>query len=182
MIVVKLMGGIGNQMFQYSFAKQLSLKQGVDLKLDISELNGKLVNEKYSIRDFELNNFNINASVASENEIKAFQKNKFGKLMDLVLLYLPFNNKKRYIREPYFRFFKKALSVNGNAYLDGYWQTEKYFEGIRIELLKDFTLKTELSEKSKEIANKVLTQQAVSIHVRKGDYLSIEENKSLFAV
>ncbi len=182
MIIVKLMGGIGNQMFQYSFARQLSLKHGVELKFDISELNSKLINEKSFIRDFELDNFNINGETASENERIGFQMNKLGKLVNLIFLYLPFNLNKLYIREPFFHFFKKALSAPENAYLDGYWQTEKYFDGIRNELLKDFTLKMELSEKSKAIANKLLKQQAVSIHVRKGDYLSMEENKSLFAV
>lgn len=181
MIVVKLMGGIGNQMFQYAFGRRLALKHNVELKLDLSEISNDKLNGNYSVRDLGLDNFNTGLSVATKEEINVYKKSKIAKLINLLFLYSPFKPSRLYIREPYFRFFKNALDAPKDSYLEGYWQSEKYFVSVRTELLKDFTLKSGLSEESKSIAQKINMQQSVSIHVRKGDYLSISENKNLYA-
>jgi glycosyl transferase family 11 len=182
MIIVKLMGGLGNQMFQYAFGKRLALKHNTPLKLDQSRLYDVTIKTKYTVRKFGLEEFNINASAASEQELKKYHRGKAGMLRDLVLLHLPFRINNLYVREPYFNFFKKALKAPKDAYLDGYWQSEKYFDNISECLLQDFSLKTALEGENKRLAEKIEKENSVSIHVRRGDYVSMTVNTALFEV
>lgn len=182
MIVVKLIGGLGNQMFQYAFAKHLAIKHGVELKLDISELGNKSIDSKYSARDLELSHFNIVQNIANTAEIRSFQKSKVFKALDLFYLNMPFRFNNLFIKEPSFTFYKQALNAPSNCYLDGYWQSENYFIEIRNQLLNDFTFGSDLSSETKQLAEQIKNQDAVSIHVRRGDYISISQNKSIYEV
>lgn len=181
MIIVKLAGGLGNQMFQYAFARHLAIKHSVELKLDVSDLNNPSLTGEYSIRDLGLSNFNIVSNVASVDEIAQYKKGRFGKLLDLIYLNLPFNFNKLYIREPFFKFYKMALCSPKDSFLDGYWQSENYFKDIRKELLVDFSIVSELSCDTIKLAEKICSENAVSIHIRKGDYISISENQNIYA-
>ena len=180
MIVVKLMGGLGNQMFQYAFGRSLALKHNVELKLDTSALNNKNIEGDYSIRDFGLKNFNIHNEIASKWDSEKFKKSKLGKLIDLLSLSISWKSKNFYLREPFFYFYKKATEAPANSYVDGYWQSEKYFNSIRKELLGNFFPLKSLSTQSSIIAGKIKSGESVSIHVRRGDYLSIPENVNLY--
>lgn len=180
MIIVKLMGGLGNQMFQYAFGKALALKHQTELKLDTSALASATIQEGYTPRNFQLDLYNINASYASQEDMRKYQKNKLGKLLNMFLFYLPFKINNLYIREPYFGFFKKALQAPSNSYIDGYWQSEKYFNSIRAHLLKDFMPVKALSAQTQSLAERIRSCQSVSIHVRRGDYVSSAINLKLF--
>ena len=58
------------------------------------------------------------------------------------------------------------------VYLDGYWQSEKYFKDIERVIHDEFSPKNSLSDKSSEIADKIITCESVGIHIRQGDYAS----------
>ncbi len=180
MIVVKLMGGLGNQMFQYAFGKSLALKNQVVLKLDVSALDDRTISGEYTIRNYALQNFNITAAIASQEEARLFNKSKIGKLLDLLSCFVPFKSKNCYLREPSFSFFENALNAPSNTYIDGYWQSEKYFNSIRKQLMDDLIPSNSLSPQSVFIADKIKNSESVSIHVRRGDYLSIPENNNLY--
>lgn len=182
MIVAKLMGGLGNQMFQYAFGKALALKHNVKLKLDISALTDQEDGSNNTIRDFSLKAFNIHADLASEQEIQEFKKNKIGKIVDLASLSLPLRSSRLYVREPHFHFFENALKAPENSYIDGYWQSEKYFNSIRKQLLEEFSPVKPISTQSKSIADKIKSTTSVSIHVRRGDYISVPQNSDLYEV
>ena len=180
MIIVKLMGGLGNQMFQYAFGRVLALKHRTELQLDTSFLQDDT--NGHTIRNFQLDRFNIKASIASIDRLKRCKRNKSGKLWNMVLFYLPFKTKDLYIREPFFHFFKKALDAPANSYIDGYWQSEKYFKSIREELIKDFTPVRSFSLETMILADKIKVSQSVSIHVRRGDYITDAINIKRFEV
>ena len=76
MIVVKLMGGLGNQLFQYAAGRALALKHQTELKLDLSLLNADPKNV-YTKRELELHVFNITASIASDSELEVFYRRTF---------------------------------------------------------------------------------------------------------
>lgn len=172
MIIVKLIGGLGNQMFQYAFGRSLALKNNTNLKIDIQDLQNKAKKKDFTLRNFELNVFNVHVEIASESEIQNFMKSKTMMLKDLLTLSLPFKSKNFYLREPHHHYFPLAKNVPANTYAYGYFQSEKYFIDIRPTLLKDFTPRLPLSKQSQEVADRMSKVNGVSIHVRRGDYVS----------
>jgi hypothetical protein len=69
-----------------------------------------------------------------------------------------------------FRYNNEIQLVTDNSYLYGYFQTEKYFENQREELLRQFSLKNQIDEKNSSIVKQLRLENSVSIHVRRGDY------------
>jgi hypothetical protein len=173
MIVVKLMGGLGNQMFQYAFGKQLAIKNKTKLFVDLSFLQDRSFKENFTYRDYELNSFNVEENLATDKDISKFNKVTGAvPLMSLLLtLRIPVP---LYLREPHFHFFPKALHAPSNTYLDGYWQSEKYFSGIKEILQKEFTPNKPLSAGSALLLERIKKEKLISIHVRRTDYVTIQ--------
>lgn len=159
LVVVNLIGGLGNQMFQYATGKSLAKKLNGTLKLDVKGF------ETY-FRSYDLNHFKISALVATSEEVL--------KLKSKNLFFRP-----KYICKE--KFFGFDASIFGNKlpiYLEGYWQSEKYFKEIREDLISEFQPKDGLSEYSQEIVKKIKSSKnSVSIHIRRGDYLNPENQQ-----
>ena len=165
-MIVKLIGGLGNQMFQYAFA--YAKKNKTQLQLDITGFHSD------GLRQYKLDKFCIDASivsVAEANQLKYENESLSTSLLRrLVRKEKPFSNS--YYKERCFQFDNAALIVSEEAYFDGYWQSEKYFSDYRDELLKQFGLKAPVHSKSKEYQQKIQSTQAVSMHIRRGDYVT----------
>ena len=159
MILVKLQGGLGNQMFQYACGRALSVRLGIPLLLDISFF------EAVHDRTFSLNQFNIQARIALEDEITK-AKSPLQKALDF------FRAHKRVVIEKGAGFDPKVLLTPDKAYLDGYWQSEKYFLPITNKLLSEFSLKAPFSSYAADFARLVGDSNSVSIHIRRGDYVA----------
>lgn len=168
MIVVNIIGGLGNQMFQFAFAYAFSRKHHVELKLDIS---GFL---SYELRKYELDSYAITEDIASTGEIqqlKYIQENLFARfLRALFKKSTPLSN--FYYKEPYFQFDSAVFDKQDDVYFDGYWQSEKYFYEYRDDLLKNFTLKEPIHALTQSYQEKIIATQSVSIHIRRGDYVT----------
>lgn len=144
MIVVKLQGGLGNQMFQYSAGKALALNN--NLYLDVSFYNNQhgITPRKYGLDIFP----NLNGQIYSGHQNG-----------------MPFIK----INEP--QIFEPLSSyIDKNVYLDGYFQTEKYFKNVSNSLKNDFAPAKDISEKLIAKYPSVI-QNSVSLHVRRTDYL-----------
>ncbi len=157
MIIIKIIGGLGNQMFQYALGRALSIKNNVEFKMDLSGF------ESYKLHDYSLKHFNITENIATFKEIKSI-KNK--KLLQL------FYRHSSQIIEKYFYYDSAILKVIDKVYLDGYWQSEKYFNDISEVIRKDFTVKHQQAGRNKEIAELIEDSNSVSLHIRRGDYVS----------
>lgn len=182
MILVKLNGGLGNQLFQYAAGRSLAIRHGVELVIDTSafkDLNG---NGEDIFRPFGLQHFSPVARIANAADLTPFQRSKWSKAFDLLCISLGITRKGMYFREPYFHYFKNWKKLPDGVYLDGYWQSEKYFETIRSFLLKELSMPNSLSVATVDTAQNIRSSNSVSIHVRRGDYLSIPKNKELYAV
>ena len=160
MITVKLLGGLGNQMFQYALGRQLSIKNNDSLMLDLTDLL-KRDGINYTPREYELDVFNIDcAGKILPGEFKSF-KERF-----------TFKYLTKKVNENGHRFSPKVLALKGNLDLNGFWQNEKYFKSIEDVIRRDFTLKAGVLPVGDPAIKKISAANSVSVHFRLGDYLS----------
>ena len=168
MITIRINGGLGNQMFQYATAKYLAFISNTKVLLDIDEFN------TYKLRKFELDKYDIEyIDIKKEKVTSNFFLSPQSSFVKLLKIFHFERLIKNYYLERGLFFDKKVLELSDGVYLEGFFQCEKYFYNIREMLLKEFTLKEELSEYSKTIKEKLdKTKKTVSLHIRRGDYIS----------
>lgn len=175
MIIVRLSGGLGNQMFQYAFGKSASTKTGQELKFDISFF------EKQTHRKLELINCIEAMNVATREEIVniLYPKNIFLR-MAAYIFKKTWKHSDNYIREKKsFCFDDSVFKINKSSYFEGYWQNPDYFNDMRNVLLEEFQMKENLDDYSKSVIEKMSQTNSVSIHIRAGDYLNIPEVRDI---
>lgn len=167
MVVVKLIGGFGNQMFQYACGKRIALANSVPLKLDTTDFT------ETSGRRYDLCHLNISAEIASGADIKRFKKS--GLIRNMLyrahVVHTPYRENK-IVRERFFHFDEGVLSSSGDIYLEGYWQSERYFSDIKDVIRREFTFKHVPDSENEKVVKEILRTNAVSVHVRRGDYVS----------
>ncbi len=180
MIIVKLMGGLGNQMFQYAAARSLAWRHGTSLKFDLSFLEGDQPGD--TRRSFELDKFCISTEIASRREIflmrgrgSSFLSSLSAKILQKCFGYTDY-------REKGFRFDPHLLELPDNCYLEGFWQSEHYFEGIRKIICKELTVTSPLTAINRDLAEKIAKVNAVSLHIRRGDYVKDEKTRTMHGV
>lgn len=162
MIVVKLKGGLGNQMFQYAAGRALACRAGTELLLDTRGY-GPAYN-----REFGLQKFRIAARTATMAELAAWPQWQRAPCKWLQRAGI----RTRRYRELTFRFDPDWYSLGDGLYLEGYFQSAKYFDDIRKILLEDFQLATPRSAPVQRIADSAANSDSVMLHVRRGDYVS----------
>lgn len=163
MDIVWIDGGLGNQMFQYALA--LKLKDlGREVKLDITKYA-----EHHAHNDFELDRiFGLRCELASVREIKGLGYRKANHLTEF-LKKTPLRKKTIYNHESY-EYDAKVLGLDG-YYIEGYWQSEKYFSDIQEKIREAYRFPEIADKKQKETAEQIKNSCSVSVHVRRGDYL-----------
>lgn len=170
--IVKIKGGIGNQLFQYSFAKILELRSKETIRLDFSSCHGC----KNKTCENRLILFNISLQEATENEMKrvclcSHKNAPLGTIKYKISAFVEKVFNKNCCFEKTGRHFD-INSIIHKDYFDGYWQSWEFPFGIRDTLIKEISLKSSLSEKSNEFIHKINGEQAVFVGVRRGDYVS----------
>jgi len=172
--IIKFMGGMGNQMFQYAFGKAIEEKTGDKVLFDVSYYEKAKKNiikgtnhykNGLSVVNFEINIFK-NAEIKLANKIETF----FIKLSNL----LGFS--KKYKEKDAFSYNSEVFDNPKYNYFSGYYQNEKYFDFIRERLLKDFELPPlkEGDVYNQNLLNEINnSENPVFIHVRRGDYMGL---------
>ena len=173
MIVVKLMGGLGNQMFQYAAARRAAWRRATVLKLNLSFLEKDQPGN--TPRRFALGELNISATRASRWEVARIScqgRNVLESAGLRVLQRVGLAGRGQLFKEKQFGFDPTLLAAPDNSYLEGYWQSERYFQDIAPLIAEEFTVRRPLCGKDLELAQLMQATQAVSLHVRRGDYVS----------
>jgi len=164
MVIVRLRGGLGNQLFQYAAAHSLAAHNGVALKADLYTYT------RHPLRKYELHNFNITLPEATRGEIHRFTGKNF------IERYL--NKKTNYFyspevfAQPHYHFYEDFFSLPVPIYLSGYWQSEKYFLNVANDIRKVMTPSKALDQKNAEIVAKARESNSVAIHIRRSDYVT----------
>lgn len=168
-IVMRLQGGLGNQMFQYALGRKLSLLHEASLLLDLAFF--ELPSGRHTSRAFELGAFVLSYQRASEAQIRIAQHGG-SELRAWLSSIHPRLARDRIRRESGFTFDRTVFNLDSEAYLDGYWQSEKYFSDIADVIRADFQFREPLSGSNAQIAEQITDTVSVSVHVRRGDYIS----------
>ncbi|CAD7803944.1 O-antigen biosynthesis glycosyltransferase WbnK [Chryseobacterium aquaeductus] len=166
MVAVELIGGLGNQMFQYATARALALARDEDFVLD----NHLFAN--YDLHDYALNHFNIKGSFF-EKERAVFEPLSFSEKAKAVFL-----QKKIYniFEEQGLTYDTKLIDLPyKNIFLKGYFQSEKYFIRFEDQLRKDFEIKSPLKKETIDLLKIIGSENSVSLHIRRGDYVNNAE-------
>ena len=143
-VAVKLMGGMGNQMFQYALGRAISIRNNIDYCVDID-----FYNEESCHREYYLGMFQLSVLTCKESDcINTFK-----------------------VIKDQWNFNKNILKIDHNIYLDGYWQSSKYFDIIEQELRKDFIFKDELRGNANILSQKILSSNSVCLNIRLTDYV-----------
>lgn len=170
MLISNIIGGLGNQMFQYATARALSLDLGVKLTLDVSDYDGYQLHQGFELQRV----FKCHAELANDNDLDKMLGWQKSKLARRALRRYPFNllRSKNFVLEPSFQYWPGIEKVKDNSYLMGYWQSEKYFADHAKQIRKDFSFKPEPSGRNAEVAAHIGRVNAVSLHIRRGDYVN----------
>lgn len=169
MIIIKLTSGLGNQMFQFALYKYFE-NQGVEVKVD----HYNAINQNFGAGyGFEIENvFNLNVNKAIKEDIDKLKSSD----SLLVKLFRRFNivigKSKNHYLEPHFEFDPSVKSINNSKYLDGYWQSIKYFENIQDIIKNSFSFNINSSSQNLKTKEQMGKVNSVSVHVRRGDYVN----------
>ena len=169
MIVVRLTGGLGNQLFQYAMGRYLAARHGVELVLEDSFY---VEPPKGSTpRRYELDKYPINArrtDAAERRTLRSYTGRICKRLRRLVQLPGPFT----YVHERIGQFENQVRELPDDVFLDGYWQSESYFAGIHDILRDEYSPLIPMSAEDESTAGQMNRCQSISLHIRRGDYVT----------
>lgn len=147
MVIVRINGGLGNQIFQYASAKSHSLKYNVEYRFETSSYNNDV------LRNFELS--------------------KFPNIKYKILEQVDLNRSFKQINDNYIY----NVFPNDNIFLNGYWQSEKYFKEHKSIICDELSMSSDFR---KNIIDKYPDiEESLSIHIRRSDYVHQEQHHPL---
>lgn len=170
MILVEVTGGLGNQMFQYACGKALAIRNNDRLALDFSWY------EEQEERAFQLWRYAVKYEECKNAGLRSLRTaRKLRRWGERII------SGNRRIREKFTGYDDSVFHAKGNLYLQGFWQSEKYFCDCKETIREEFCLVEQLDDENRAWADRILqSRNAVSVHIRRGDYLTVPINQATF--
>lgn len=165
MVIIRMQGGLGNQLFQYALYRNMEVR-GTEAKVDLSDyLSGR---EK---RVYELPKLGLSPKTADKTEIHRYFADNT-RISDRVCRYMIGRNK--YRKEKNYDYEPWVLDIV-DGYLSGYWQSERYFKDAAQELRKSISFGQVDTAEVIYYRDMMEAENSVSIHIRLGDYADTSE-------
>ncbi len=176
MVISNIIGGLGNQMFQYAAARSLAVAKGQSLYLDVSGF------ADYRLHNgFELSRiFDCKFELVTEHHLKQVLGWRSFQPVRRVLRrsQMAALRNEHFIVEPHFHYWPGFFDSPNDCYLVGYWQSEKYFKSIEKIIHREFTFNTPLAGINAHLATQISEGDTVSLHIRRGDFASNTKTKA----
>jgi hypothetical protein len=161
-------------MFQYAIAFAFAKNNNTTPKLDIRDHQ-----THYDLHGYGLNHFSISGSVATTLDIVPFDYGNESIRAKIYRFFKKISGQHHYLVEKKLTNTDNLMTRKGDVFLDGFWQSEKFFIDHRAALINEFVPKEELNTASNEALVKIQNSNSVSIHVRRGDYASDPETRKI---
>jgi len=172
MILVRLKGGLGNQLFQYAAARALAFKYNTEVFFDLTLLQDRTPLNDMVFRDYELYAFKLQENFANQQLIEYYNPLPTSFLKRIL------NKLKKYIFKPsvYIEtthlYNSKFFNLPNDSCIIGLFQSEKYFKSITDIIKKEFEFKNSFPKIVTELGTYITSKNAICVHIRRGDYVS----------
>ena len=180
MIISQVLGGLGNQMFQFAAGRALAAFFGTGHKLDVSAYAHTEIHQ-----GFELDRvFHATIETSTSLEMRNLLGWQANSGLRRLLGRPAFRKLRRsaLIVEPHFHYQDLRVVATNNVYLSGYWQSEKYFSMAEADIRQQFRFKPLPSTENQEWLDAIARTNSVSIHIRRGDFVSSKKNLAYHGV
>lgn len=178
MITIRIKGGLGNQLFQYAAGYALAHRLNQPLELDTSFFRTQI------LREYRLNAIAIEHNKIQRKKplsIRVLNGRGLNKILRKLNIHVvPLGKQKNiYLLESHSDIVPEYFSIdNSNIYIDGYYQSEKYFGKYRHELIKQFTPNYKPQEQFLQVLRKLQSCNSVAVHIRRGDLLKLQNGRN----
>ena len=167
MIISRFYGGLGNQMFQYATGRALALRHQTQLVADSRPFRS------YKLHAYLIDRFNTVMTDASGMDLgdRVLPPEKRG-ILSSSLWTIRNRGRLKYFRERSLQYDPSFESLGDDTYLQGYWQSEKYFRDVGGLLREELTRPEPVDAVNIQVMDEMKSVLAVSLHIRRGDYVS----------
>lgn len=166
-VIVRLVGGLGNQMFQYAAGRAVAVRNQVPLTLDLSWF-GTDPERQYALAPFRINvriRKDQNTGSVRPSWVERFA-GRVRRKLNLPSQGVPVFSEKS------FRYDAEIETVSAPVILNGYFQSERYFSSIQQLISEEFTLQNEPKSATAELLALIHASDAICVHIRRGDYIT----------
>lgn len=177
MIIIHVMGGLGNQLYQYAMYEKLK-SMGKEVKLDLYAYTEAEEDER-EWRKLELDRFvNLQYEVCTQAERMKLLDNSMA-FIDRVRRKL-FGRQDKTLKDEG-RYMPELFDVD-DVYLYGFWDCEKYYEDRIDELQRKLVFPNSANPKNQQCIEQMQQEQSVSMHIRRTDYLTVADGKRYMGI
>lgn len=171
--IIKLNGGLGNQMFQWALAKMIEEISDMEAYIDMSYFS------KNYARPYQLDVFRIKPKILSGFLVKL--------ILNIIWRFRGSLNHKTFLgftlySEEQFNFDKRISRIKPNTYIEGFFQSEKYFKSIEDKVREEFKFDPFPDDNNQKIIHQINNAAtSISLHVRRGDYVEKQRYQEQYA-
>ena len=179
MIISNIIGGLGNQMFQYACGRALSLRSEEPLRVAIDQFDGYDFHHGFELQRV----FHVTVPQATKHDLKRLLGWQAPPAVRHLLgrPVMRWATGRHWRNEPHFQYWPRINEIRPYVYLHGYWQSERYFADVADQIRQDFTFRMPWDDADLAVCERMRAQPSASFHVRRGDY-TFNKNQRIYAM